>query len=222
MHVLIAEDDVTIQSGIGAALRGAGHSVSVASDGAHADLLLKTESFDLLVLDLGLPKLDGITVLKRLRARKQQLPVLILSARDTTLERIEGLDSGADDYMTKPFDLSEFDARVRALLRRSQGNEFEIGRLKWDWDSRQASVGGNLIELSAHEINLIEALLRSFGKTVTKASLGSLLAKDKEVDADNLIEVYVHRLRRKLAESGVEIRTIRGFGYRLQVTSGDQ
>lgn len=221
MRVLIAEDDVTIQKGIETALRGAGHSASVASDGAHADLLLKTESFDLLVLDLGLPKLDGIAVLKRLRSRKQTLPVLILSARDTTPERIEGLDSGADDYMTKPFDLSEFDARVRALLRRSHGHEFEVGRLKWDWDNRQASVGGSLLDLSAHEVNLIETLLRSFGKTVTKASLGSLLAKDKEVDADNLIEVYVHRLRKKLADSGVEIRTIRGLGYRLQGASGD-
>ena len=215
MRILIAEDDPTIQRGIEAALGNCGHSATIAADGAHADLLLKAEPFDLLILDLGLPKLDGIAVLKRLRARNQTLPVLILSARDTTLERIAGLDSGADDYMIKPFDLSEFEARVRALLRRGRGNRLEVGRFGWDQDRRQASIDGIPVDLSAQETKLLESLIHSYDKTVTKTSLGNLLAEDREVDAGNLLEVYIHRLRRKLAGSGVEIRTIRGLGYRL-------
>jgi DNA-binding response OmpR family regulator len=126
-----------------------------------------------------------------------------------------GLDRGADDYLTKPFELSEFEARVRALLRRGQAPLVEIGQLTWSWDSREASVQGAGLGLTRHEANLLEALIRTAGRTVPKTTLAVLLGDDGIAAEDNLVEVYVHRLRRKLAAAGVEIRTVRGLGYRL-------
>jgi DNA-binding response OmpR family regulator len=215
LRILVVEDDPTLQRGLVRALTAAGHRPVAAGDGLHADTLLATENFDLLVLDLGLPKLDGITVIERLRRRRQTLPVLVLSARDQTTDRIRGLDSGADDYMTKPFELSEFEARVRALLRRGQGAGAAIGRLQWMQDRREASVAGQVLELSRHELTVLEALVQNPGRTVAKSSLALLLGEDGQAAEDNLVEVYVHRLRRKLVDAGVEIRTIRGLGYRL-------
>ena len=224
MRILLAEDDPTLQRGLAQALRETGHATVAACDGAAADLLLATESFDLLVLDLGLPKMDGLVVLERLRRRRQSLPVLILSARDQTHDRVLGLDRGADDYLTKPFELSEFEARVRALLRRGQAGTVHIGLLAWSWESREASVDGATIGLTRHEASLLEALIQTSGRTVTKATLAQLLGESGIAAEDNLVEVYVHRLRRKLAGTGVEIRTVRGLGYRLQeatAASGD-
>jgi DNA-binding response OmpR family regulator len=215
LRILLVEDDPTLQRGLAQALVTAGHQPVVAGDGLYADTLLATESFDLLVLDLGLPKLDGLSVLERLRRRQQTLPVLVLSARDQTTDRIRGLDSGADDYMTKPFELSEFEARVRALLRRGQGAVPNIGRLHWLRDRREAVVDDKALELSRHELTVLEALVQNPGRTVAKSSLALLLGEDGQAADDNLVEVYVHRLRRKLADAEVEIRTIRGLGYRL-------
>ena len=215
MRILLVEDDPTLQRGLTQALLAAGHQAVVAGDGLYADTLLATESFDLLVLDLGLPKLDGLSVLERLRRRQQTLPVLVLSARDQTTDRIRGLDTGADDYMTKPFELSEFEARVRALFRRGQGAVPTIGRLRWLRDRREAVVDDQALELSRHELTVLEALVQNPGRTVAKSSLALLLGEDGQAAEDNLVEVYVHRLRRKLADAEVEIRTIRGLGYRL-------
>ncbi len=215
MRILLAEDDPTLQRGLAQALADSGHMTIAAHDGAAADLLLATEPFDLLVLDLGLPKMDGLVVLERLRRRRQMLPVLILSAREKTHDRVLGLDRGADDYLTKPFELSEFEARVRALLRRGQAPLVELGQLTWSWESREATVQGTGLALTRHEANLLEALVRTAGRTVPKATLAVLLGDDGVAAEDNLVEVYVHRLRRKLAAAGVEIRTVRGLGYRL-------
>lgn len=216
MRILLAEDDPTLQRGLAQALHDTGHVTVAACDGAAADLLLATESFDLLVLDLGLPKMDGLVVLERLRRRRQSLPVLILSARDQTNDRVLGLDRGADDYLTKPFELSEFEARVRALLRRGQAGTVRMGSLAWSWESREATVDHVTIGLTRHEANLLEALIQTSGRTVTKATLAQLLGESGIAAEDNLVEVYVHRLRRKLGGTGVEIRTVRGLGYRLQ------
>ena len=150
-----------------------------------------------------------------MRRRRQSLPVLILSARDQTQDRIIGLDRGADDYLVKPFDLSEFEARIRALLRRGQAGVIKVGALAWSWESREATVAEVSLGLTRTEANLLEALIRTFGRTVTKTTLAQRLESRTSAE-DNLVEVYMHRLRRKLAGSGVAIRTVRGLGYRLE------
>jgi two-component system OmpR family response regulator/two-component system response regulator TctD len=215
VRVLLVEDDLTLQRGLAQVLADVGHQAVVAGDGVHADTLLATEPFDLVVLDLGLPGMDGIEVLERLRHRRQTLPVLILSARDRTLDRVRGLDRGADDYMTKPFELSEFEARVRALLRRGQGATLRIGRLEWFWDRREVAVDGAVLPFSRHEISLFEALVQTPGRVIAKNTLANVLGEDGIAAGDNMVEVYIHRLRRKLADSEVEISTVRGIGYRL-------
>lgn len=225
MRILVVEDDPTLQRGLAQALDCAGHTTVVASDGERADLLLTTENFDLLVLDIGLPKMDGLTVLERLRRRRQSLPVLILSARERTHDRVDGLDRGADDYLTKPFELSEFEARVRALLRRGQAGTVRIGGLAWKWETREATIANVAVELTRHEATLLEALIQTPGRTVSKTMLAERLGDGIPVE-DNLVEVYMHRLRRKLINAEVSIRTVRGLGYRLneivQGSPGDE
>jgi two-component system, OmpR family, response regulator len=223
MRVLLAEDDPTLRRGLMQALSHAGYDAIGASDGAHADTLLATETFDLLVLDLGLPHMDGLDVLTRLRARRETinrgLPVLILSARDSMEARVRGLDGGADDYLTKPFDLPEFEARVRALLRRGQSTAVTIGRLEWQWEARQGSIDHELLALSPHETAMVEALLRKAGRIVSKSTLASVIGDDG-LASDNKVEVYIHRLRRKIADADLEIRNVRGLGYLLRVSGG--
>ena|SRR5262245_20871007 len=216
MRVLVVEDDPTLQRGLRDALCVAGHQAIVAGDGHHADTLLAAELFDLVVLDLGLPHLDGLALLDRLRRRRRTTPVLILSARDRTEDRVKGLDTGADDYMSKPFELSEFEARVRALLRRGQGASRELGALEWCLESRQGRVGGANLLLSEHETTILECLLHVPGRIVGKAELARRLGHADAAAGDNLVEVYVHRLRRKLSHAGLEIRTVRGVGYVLR------
>lgn len=215
MRVLIAEDDVTLQKGLHHVLSSAGHQVVAVSDGAHADVLLSTEAFDLVVLDLGLPRMEGLTVLQRLRRKQKSLPVLILTARDRSEERVKGLDAGADDYMTKPFDLPEFEARVRALLRRGQGTTLQIGNFEWSRDTRQAHIGGNKLRFSKNELAILEALAQTPGRIVSKESLAQRFDSDRALDNDNMVEVYIHRLRKKLEGSGAEVKTVRGMGYVL-------
>ena len=218
MRILLVEDDATLQRGLETALAGMGHQVLIAGDGSHADTLLAGETFDLVVLDLGLPKLDGLEVLKRLRARRKTTPVLILSARDRIEDRVLGLDSGADDYLNKPFELTELEARVRALLRRGQGAQTTVGGLDWSWEQRQASIAGEPVTLSAKELTLLESLLSQVDKVVSKETLTNRMGDAEGAAGENPVEVYIHRLRRRLAPAGLEIVTVRGVGYLLRET----
>ena len=222
MRVLIAEDDPALQRGIQHVLAAAGHQPIVAHDGLQADTLLAMESFDLLVLDLGLPRIDGIEVLRRLRSRKQSIPVLILSARDGTHERVRGLDAGADDYMTKPFELSEFEARVRALLRRGQGTLTKLGNLEWSREQRHVRVDDNELTLTQNELVIFESLIQSTGRIVSKDSLAQRIGSLTENAGMNMVEVYIHRLRRKLTGATVEVKTVRGLGYLLTELKRDE
>ena len=215
MRILVAEDDLSLQHGLKHVLTAAGHQAIVAADGRQADLLLANEAFDLLVLDLGLPAMDGLTVLKRLRRRKQSIAVLILTARDRSEERVLGLDAGADDYMSKPFDLPEFEARVRALLRRGQGSHIQLGELEWSWDQRQARISGSDLALSKNELIILETLIQSTGRIVGKEVLAQRISNDDAQAGSNMVEVYIHRLRRKLSSAHVEVKTVRGLGYLL-------
>jgi len=215
---LIAEDDRIIAEGIEHALRKSGYAVDHVGNGADADTALLTQQFDLLVLDLGLPRLSGIDVLKRLRARKSALAVLVLTAQDDIDARVRGLDAGADDYMVKPFALPEFEARVRALTRRGTGQptDIEVGQLVYDQSNRIARLNGQAVDFSARELCLLEILLLRAGRLVSKEQLvGHMCGWDEEVSI-NAIEVYVHRLRKKLEPDGPRIVTIRGLGYCLE------
>lgn len=218
MRILIAEDDAIIADGLSRSLRQAGYAVDWAANGQDADTALLTVSYDLLILDLGLPKLSGLEVLKRLRSRTSQLPVLILTALDGTHDRVKGLDLGADDYMVKPFELAELEARVRALTRRSAGTAptIQCGSLVFDQVGRVAQVDGVMLELSAREIGLLEVLLTRMGRLVSKDQLVDHLCGWGEEVSHNAIEVYVHRLRKKLEPGGVKIATVRGLGYCLE------
>lgn len=219
MRILIAEDDAVLADGLTRTLRGADYAVDCVNDGAQADHVLAAHDYDLLILDLGLPKLDGFEVLRRMRRRSTRVPVLILTARDSLEDRVRGLDLGADDYLTKPFDLPELEARVRALIRRGQAGGSSVlahGQLALDTAGRRATLSGQPLDLSARELGVLEVLMMRSGRVVGKEQLAQqLYGWDEEVGA-NAIEVYVHRLRKKLEPAGVNIRTIRGLGYLLE------
>jgi two-component system OmpR family response regulator len=219
MRILIAEDDNVLADGLTRSLRQSGYAVDHVKDGHSADLALSAQAFDLLILDLGLPKMSGIEVLKRLRSRNSMLPVLILTAADSTEERVKGLDLGADDYMAKPFALSELEARVRALTRRGTGGGPTLvkhGPLQFDQVGRVACIDEKMLELSARELGLLEVLLKRVGRLVSKDQLVDHLCEWGEEVSNNAIEVYVHRLRKKIEVGGIRIATIRGLGYCLE------
>jgi two-component system, OmpR family, response regulator len=218
VRILITEDDEALAEALRCALTQAGYAVDRAAHGAEADEALKQDVFALLVLDLGLPKLDGFEVLRRLRRRNPSLPVLILSGRETAEEKVTGLDLGADDYLVKPFSVPELLARVRALLRRGStaaAGVVTYADLTFDTVGRTAAVAGRTVELSTHETSVLEFLLHRFGRIVSKEQLVEQLYNfDREV-SPNAIEVYVHRVRKKLSGAGVSVRTHYGRGYRL-------
>jgi two-component system OmpR family response regulator/two-component system response regulator TctD len=218
MRILLAEDDPVIADGICRALRRGGCAVDHVADGMEADAALVGQAYDLLILDLGLPRMNGIDVLKRLRARKSAQPVLILTAQDGVDDRVRGLDAGADDYLTKPFALPELEARMRALTRRGTGQPrcIEIGQLSYDQADRVVKINGQLVDLSAREIGLLEIFLLRVGRLVSKDQLVDHLCGWGEEVSSNAIEVYVHRLRKKLEDSGVRIVTVRGLGYCME------
>ncbi|MBK9521920.1 MAG: response regulator transcription factor [Rhodocyclaceae bacterium] len=218
MRILIAEDDPVIADGLIYALKKSGCAVDHVATGSEADAALASAQFDLLVLDLGLPKMSGLDVLRRLRAKKNPLPVLILTAQDGLQDRVAGLDAGADDYMTKPFAVPELEARIRALVRRGTGNStgISVGPLTYSQVERVARMNGELLELSARELVLLEVLLLRAGRVVSKDQLVEQLCGWGEEVSANAIEVYVHRLRKKLEPGGVFITTLRGLGYCLQ------
>ncbi|MBU6450669.1 MAG: response regulator transcription factor [Cyanobacteria bacterium REEB67] len=218
MRLLLVEDDEILSDGISKALRQAGYTVDQIMSGADADLALASNIFDLLILDLGLPKLDGLEVLRRLRARKQTLPVLILTARDRLEDRVMGLDFGADDYLTKPFDLPELEARIRAMIRRQMAaGEVEVsyGALKLDTVGRRVTGNDELIDLSARELALLEVLMLRANNVVNKEQLIEHMYGFGEEVSHNAIEVNIHRLRKKIEPYGVSVKAIRGLGYLL-------
>lgn len=216
MRILLAEDDPQLGDGLTVGLRQEGYAVDWVKDGTAADLALASEDFDLLVLDLGLPRLSGMEVLARLRGRGQALPVLILTARDATGDKIAGLDGGADDYLVKPIDLDELAARVRALARRTGGRSaplLQLGDLVLDPAARQASLAGAPIELSLREFSLLQTLMENSGRVMTRAQLeGSLYGWRDEPDS-NALEVHIHHLRKKVGAE--RIKTLRGVGYMM-------
>ena len=219
MRILITEDDAALAEALQFSLAQSGYAVDWVANGAAADDVLKDDVFGLLILDLGLPKLDGFEVLRRLRRHNASLPVLILSGREKPEEKVLGLDLGADDYLAKPFSLNELQARVRALLRRGQQGGVTpmilYGELGFDTVGRSASIHGKALPLSIHETGVLEVLLHRFGRVVSKEQLvEQLYSYDKEV-SHNAIEVYVHRLRKKITGAGVTVCTLYGQGYLL-------
>ncbi len=219
MRVLVAEDDRVLADGLCRSLRSAGYAVDHVTAGNEADTALSTQDYDLVILDLGLPRLPGIDVLKRFRARGKSTPVLILTAADSVEQRVRGLDLGADDFMAKPFALSELEARIRALVRRGMGSAsalLKLGSLSYDQVGHKAWIDSQALDLSARELGLLEILLQRTGRLVSKEQIVEHLCGWGEEVSHNAIEVYVHRLRKKLEGGDVHVATVRGLGYSLQ------
>ncbi|MBS4096165.1 MAG: response regulator transcription factor [Sulfuricella sp.] len=222
MRILIVEDDEVLLDGLCQAMRHSGHAVDCVGNGKDAVHVLQGEVYDLVILDLGLPKLDGFSVLRNLRGHNQTVPVIILTARESVDDRVKGLDLGADDYMTKPFSLPELEARVRALLRRGQCGANPLitcGALAYDSVGRRVTLNGERLELTSRETGVLEILLSRAGRVVSKDQLIEHLYSYAEEATGNAIEVYIHRLRKKVEAAGVTIRTIRGLGYLMDKAS---
>lgn len=218
MRILLVEDDVILGNATSIYLRNIGYVVDWARDGKQADLALHNEVYDAVVLDLGLPQLDGLAVLKRLRTRKQQTSVIILTARDSLEDRIAGLDLGADDYLIKPIKLAELAARIRAQLRRQHAtlsSIIEYPPLSLNTKDRLVTYKNQPFALSPRELSLLETLLLRVGKVVSKENFLENISDWDESLGTNAIEVYMHRLRKKLLSVGIEVRTVRGLGYML-------
>lgn len=219
MRILLIEDDNLLADGLARALRHAGYVVDIADNGLTADSWLSKESYDLAILDLGLPGLDGSEVLARLRSRRQRTPVLVLSARMAVEERVRMLDLGADDYVVKPVALNELEARVRALIRRGQGDadpQIILGELRLDTIGKRAWVGDKALELNAREWAGLAFLVSRVNRIVSKEQLTQALYSWDDEITPNAIEKFVSRLRIKLEPANIVIRTVRGLGYYLE------
>ncbi|SEA93549.1 response regulator [Paraburkholderia sartisoli] len=219
MRVLLVEDNPILSRSLTDALTGARLTVDCMYDGEAADHVLRTQDYALVILDLGLPRLDGLEVLRRLRARRNLVPVLILTAHGSVEDRVKGLDLGADDYLAKPFELTELEARARALIRRSHGHEplrAQCGPLAYDSVDRGFSIDGEPLALTPRERAVLEVLILRNGRAINKETLSQkIFGLDESVNAD-AIEIYVYRLRRKLEHHAVAIVTLRGLGYLLE------
>ncbi len=216
MRILLVEDDLQLGDGLTVGLRQSGLTVDWVRDGHAADLALQSEIFDLVVLDLGLPKLAGMEVLTRARSRGQHMPVLILTARDATGDKVSGLDAGADDYLVKPIDLDELAARIRALARRTAGRSAPIlvhGRLELDPAAREVRQDGVAVDLSTREFSLLQQLLENAGRVLTRSQLEQSMYGWRDEPDSNALEVHIHHLRKKLGSE--LIRTLRGVGYTI-------
>ena len=217
MRLLLVEDDLLLGDGVCTGLQQAAFTVDWVKDGKSAEHALETESFDLMVLDLGLPRQDGLTLLKKIRKAGSDLPVLVVTARDTVDDRVAGLDSGADDYLVKPFDLDEMAARLRAIARRQSGRaspKMEYGNIVLDPAARAVTVEGTPVSCTAHEYAILETLLNQIGRVLTRERLEDAVYGWDEGVESNAIEVHVHHLRKKLGKS--VIKTVRGVGYIIQ------
>lgn len=216
VRILLVEDDAILADAVSRALTQSAHAVDLARSGEEADRALVANAYDLVILDIGLPQMDGFEVLKRLRGRRAGVPVLVLTARDALEDRVTGLDLGADDYLTKPFHLAELEARVRALIRRghlSASPNLSHGRLRFDVAGRRLYCDGHPVDLSAREVAVLELLMLREGRVVTKQQIVDHLYGWEEGSSSNAVEVFIHRLRKKLEPMDVDIRTVRGMGY---------
>jgi len=222
MRVLVIEDDATLGHALQEFLVEQGYAVDWLKDGDQVLSAVTGQNYDLLLLDLNLPGQSGLDILQKLRSGNHQVPVLILTARDGIEDRVAGLDAGADDYVTKPFELAELAARVRAFGRRRTGQAqpyIEAGPLQFDTVGREVRVNGERISLSVRELSVLEMLMARVGRVVTKRQIvNSLSAWDADF-SENAVEVYVYRLRKRLEGTGAGIQTVRGFGYLLEVES---
>lgn len=216
MRILVVEDEATLSGQLAAALAGAGYAVDCAADGARAEFLGQTEKYDAVVLDLGLPRADGLSVLRRWREAGLAMPVLVLTARDSWHEKVQGIDGGADDYVVKPFQMEEVLARLRALIRRSTGQlapELRAGAVALDARLSKVTLDGMPVKLTSHEFRVLSYLMHQRGRVVSQAELTEhIYAQDADRDS-NTVEVFIARLRRKLGASFIE--TVRGLGYRV-------
>lgn len=218
MRILVIEDTREIAQAVVLRLEKMGHAADWEPDGAQASELIKIQSYDLVILDITLPGRDGISILKEIRARKNAVPVLVLTAKSAVDERVGALDLGADDYLTKPFDYRELEARARALLRRNAGQvdcKLTFGELSIDQATRTATLGGVQLKLTRRELALLETLTNRPDRIYSKDELVEQLFNFDQDPSQNAVEQFVVRLRRKLSGSHIEIRTVRGFGYQL-------
>jgi DNA-binding response OmpR family regulator len=224
MRILLVEDDPALALGVAHALQREGWRVDVLGDGAQALADGLAAQYDIAVLDLGLPRRDGMDVLRTWRARGEKLPVLLLTARDELADRVRGLDAGADDHLAKPFELPELLARLRALKRRADGRVQEmitVGELVLDLAGRELTHRGERVRMSPRELALTQLLMQRAGRVVPKDSIVTTLSSWEADFSGNSVEVYVHRLRKRFAELGVVIKTVRGFGYVMEAAAGD-
>jgi len=221
MRILLVEDNHELADWLSRLLQKSRYVVDCVHDGGDADAALATQDYDLIILDIGLPQMSGLELLSRFRQRRGVTPVIILTANDAVSSRVAGLDAGADDYLVKPFEPDELEARIRAQLRRRQDSrtgQVSFGALTLETGTRRFTMGGIPLDLTAREFSVLEALILAGGRVVPKAKLtGTVFGLDDDA-TDNALEIYVHRVRKKLGGSSVSIGTLRGLGYALRLT----